>query len=390
MNDEHFEMQSGGGPAGALPFIYGHVDPTLFPIDQMRAAADEALHRFGTSALNYGVESGCSRLLEFLQAKFALEEDIRVGADSLMLTVGASGALDTICRLFTRPGDTVLVEAPSYHEALAMIRDYPVRIASVPTDDDGLIVEALADRLKQLAAQGVRTPLLYIVPSYQNPSGVTLSAERRPALLELARQYGLLTVEDDVYRDLSYEDKPPPSLFALDVLDEGQTALRLGSFSKILAPGLRLGWLMAPPAIVDQIIRSGLCSSGGGANPLSAYATAIFCEKGWLEPHIARLVEVYRRRRDVLLQALETTMPKDVRWTYPRGGFFVWLTLPGSLRARDVLKEAHRHSITFLTGEPFFAEGGGEHHIRLPFSYIPPEEMAEGIETLAQIINHLQ
>lgn len=380
------EMQVGHGLAGALPFIYGHVDPALFPISQMRVAAEEALCQYASQALNYGAERGCGPLLAYLQAKLARDEGLSLGPDSLMLTVGASGGLDAICRLYTRPGDTVLVEAPSYHEALGLIRDYPVRIVAVPMDDNGLIPEALDERLRELAARNAPPRLLYTIPSFQNPSGVTLSADRRPALLALARQHDLLIVEDDVYRDLAFEADPPPSLFALDATDGGDSVLRLGSFSKILAPGLRLGWLLAAPTHIARLCGSGLSASGGGANPFAAFATATFCQRGWLEPHIARLVQVYQHRRDVMLTALEAAMPSGVRWTRPGGGFFVWLTLPEPLLAQDVLAEAHRHAITFLTGEPFFAQGGGEHHIRLPFSFIAPPQMESGIKTLAQVI----
>jgi DNA-binding transcriptional MocR family regulator len=227
------------------------------------------------------------------------------------------------------------------------------------------------------------------VPTFQNPSGVTLSAERRPALLELARQYDLKIVEDDVYRDLAYEGPPPPSLFALDAQEHGNTVIRLCSFSKILAPGLRLGWITASPDDAERLIGNGLYTSGGGANPFVAFVTAVFCQKGWLEPHIARLVAAYHRRRDVLLAALEASMPESVRWTRPVGGFFVWMTLPEPLHAQDVLEQAQRRDITFPTGESFFAEGGGERHIRLPFSFIAPPEMEEGIHTLADIIHDM-
>lgn len=389
MRLEHSEIQTGGGPAGALPFIYGHVDPTLFPIEQMQAAADKALHRYGPSALNYGAGRGCGLLLTYLQAKLARDEGLQVSDDGLMLTTGASAGLDTVCRLYTQPGDTVLVEAPSYHEALEVIRDYPIRLAAVPLDDEGLVVEALDERLKELTNEGQRPRLLYTIPTFQNPSGVTLSAVRRPALLELARRHSLLIVEDDVYRDLAFKESTPPSLYALDAEDGGQTVIRLGSFSKILAPGLRLGWALAAPGHIARLTGSGLNTSGGGANPFVAFVTAVFCQQGWLEPHIARLVETYRRRRDVLLATLEATMPDGVRWTRPAGGFFVWLTLPEPLQAGAVLAQAHQRSITFLTGEPFFAEGGGERHVRLPFSFIPPPEMEQGIHTLAEIIRDL-
>ena len=386
MESHPSDLQTVHGPADAMPFIYGHVDPTLFPIDHMQAAAEQALQEQGPRALNYGAERGCGPLLSYLQLKLARDEGLEVNEDCLMLTAGASGGLDAVCRLFTRPGDTVLVEAPSYHEALDIIRDYPVQLAAVPMDDKGLMPEGLAERLQRLKAQGARPRLLYTIPTFQNPSGVTLSGDRRSALLQLARRHELLIVEDDVYRDLAFAASPPPSLYSLDAANQGQTVIRLGSFSKVLAPGLRLGWLMAAPAHVARLISGGLTKSGGGANPFSAFVTAVFCQNGWLEPHIARLVEVYRHRRDVMLRALEAAMPSGVRWTTPGGGFFIWLTLPEPLNAGDVLEQAHRHSITFLTGEPFFAAGGGERHIRLPFSFISPPEMEKGVRARAEII----
>jgi DNA-binding transcriptional MocR family regulator len=175
----------------------------------------------------------------------------------------------------------------------------------------------------------------------------------------------------------------------MDAVDGGHTVIRLNSFSKILAPGLRLGWLMAAPRDVSQIASSGLNSSAGGANPFVAYSTAAFCRNGWLEPHINQLAKVYHHRRDVLLTALASSMPDGVTWTRPEGGFFVWLTLPTPLTAKELLTRAHQQSITFLPGEPFYAEGGGERHLRLPFSFIPPEEMKQGIETLADLIKDM-
>lgn len=379
------DMQSGGGPAGALPFIYGHVDPAFFPVEQLQRAAVEALDRYSQSALNYGASIGCGPLREYLRAKFARDEGLKLDENQLMITGSASGGLDTAVRLFTWPGDTVLVEAPSYHEALAIIRDYPVKLAAVPLDENGLQVEALAERLRQLAQDGERPTLLYTIPTFQNPSGVTLSAVRRLSVLELACEYRLLVVEDDVYRDLYFEQPPPPSLFAMDV--EGCEVIRLGSFSKILAPGLRLGWAMGPAGRIQSMVNSGLTTSGGGANPFGAYATAVFCQHGWLEAHIEQLRQNYQERREVLLQALKTHMPANVTWTRPGGGFFVWLTLPEPLTAEQLLHRAHREQITFLTGEPFFAEGGGERHLRLPFSFIQRPELARGVQVLGQLIS---
>lgn len=383
------ELQMGAGTGEALPFIYGHVDPTLFPVDKLQQAGQEAMRRFGGQALNYGIERGCGLLLTYLQEKLARDEGLEIARENLMLTAGASGGIDAICRLLTKPGDTVLVEAPTYHEAVAILRDYPVQIEAVSTDEEGLIVDELTHRLEKLAVLGETPRILYTIPTFQNPSGVTLSQKRRVELLELARRWGLQVVEDDVYRDLAYGTAPPPSIYALDAQGNGQNVLRLGSFSKILGPGLRLGWLIAPATTIERVTSSGLFASGGGANPYAAFVTAVFCQNGWLEPHIDRLVSAYRHRRGVMLQALGHSMPQGVHWTQPDGGFFVWLTLPKRLLARDILVVAQQESISFLTGEPFFVGGGGRHHIRLPFSYIAPNEMANGVHKLGEIINEL-
>jgi 2-aminoadipate transaminase len=381
------DLQSGGGPVGALPFIYGHVDPALFPAEGLREAAALALARHHHSALNYGSSLGCSSLRALLRAKLERDEGLKLGEDELMLTAGASAGLDTAVRVFTRPGDTVLVEAPTYHEALGIIRDYPVKLAAVSLDDDGLVVDALSERLELLVGAGERPALLYTIPCFQNPSGATMSEGRRRALLQLAYRHRLRIVEDDVYRDLYFAGPPPPSLQALD--SEGMV-IRLGSFSKILAPGLRLGWAVGSAGSIGRLAECGLTTSGGGANPFVAYVVAAFCEQGWLEPHIDRLRQTYRERRDVLLAALAACMPSGTgrkpAWTKPGGGFFVWLTLPPALKARAVLKEAEGRDVTFLPGEPFYAEGGGEQQIRLPFSYIDRPDLERGVEIIADIV----
>jgi 2-aminoadipate transaminase len=381
------ELQSGGSPAGALPFIYGHVDPAFFPGEQLKEAAALALSSHDLSALNYGASLGCAPLRAFLRAKLGRDEGLMLAEDELMLTTGASAGLDTAVRVFTRPGDTVLVEAPTYHEALGIIRDYPVKLAAVPLDDDGLDVDALRERLDRLVGAGERPVLLYTIPCFQNPSGVTMSENRRRALLEVAYRHRLHIVEDDAYRDLYFGDPPPLSLQALD---SRGVVIRLGSFSKILAPGLRLGWAVGSAGNISRMAGCGLTTSAGGANPFVAYTVAAFCEQGWLEPHMDRLRQNYRERRDILLAALEAHMSSGIgwklAWTRPGGGFFVWLTLPPSLKARTVLREAEGRGVTFLIGEPFYAEGGGERYIRLPFSYVDRPDLERGVAIIAGIV----
>ncbi|MBC8447036.1 MAG: PLP-dependent aminotransferase family protein [Chloroflexi bacterium] len=382
-NEQAPALQTGGGAPDALSFYYGHPDPEAFPLAELQAAIEATLQRHVPAALLYGPEQGPSLLLDILCQKLLQDEGLRLRREHLFITAGASQGLDLICRLWTRPGDAVLVEAPSYHEAIAVLRDYPVRLAAVPLDDEGLIVEALAERLQELRAEGRHAAFLYTIPTFQNPSGVTMSAARRQALAALARAEQLWIAEDDVYRDLCYEGTVPPSLFELA---GGQSVLRLGSFSKTLAPGLRLGWVLAAPEAVARLAGSGLRHSAGGANPFTAYVVAEFCRAGHLEPHVARLVARYRARRDAMLEALAAAMPPGVTWTRPQGGFFLWLTLPEPLTARAVLVAAQARGITFPPGEPFFAEGGGERHIRLPFSYVNLPDIIRGMAILGQAI----
>ena len=371
------------GPAGAIPFVYGHPDPDLLPVEKIIAAAEQALRARGRLALQYGPEQGYGPLLDYLIGKVERDEGLHIARANIMLCAGAAQGLDTAARLFTRSGDVVLVEAPSYHEAIATLRDHPVELRQVPMDDQGLVVEALAERLEVLKRAGRRVAFLYTIPTFQNPAGITLTAERREALVELAAEQGLLLVEDDVYRDLCYEGRVPPSLFELA---GGRGVIRLGSFSKILAPGLRLGWIIAEATVIRQIATCGLKGNEGGANPFVAHVVAAFCQEGWLEPHITRLVARYRARRDALVVALEREMSDDVRWTRPAGGFFVWLTLPAPLEAEAVLAESTERGVVFAPGVRFFAEGGGRRNLRLPFSFLSEAQMAEGVRILAEVI----
>jgi len=372
------------GPPGTLSFIYGLPDPATFPADDLRRMAERVLQDRPELALQYGPEQGYGPLIDFLRRKLARDEGLNLERPQVMLTGGSAQALDHLCTLFTHPGDVALVEAPTYHETLQLFRDHGLRPLQITTDEGGLQVEALADRLAALARRGERARLLYLIPNFQNPSGITLAADRRPLVLELAERYDLRVVEDDVYRDLAYEGQVPPSLFQID---GGRRVLRIGSFSKILAPGLRLGWLLGPPAWIERLIHSGLRCMGGGANPLVAHILADYCREGLLEPHLERLRQVYRERRDVALEALAAHMPGGVGWTRPGGGFFIWLTLPEPLRAVEVAERAREQKLLIPVGDPFFAEQPTAQHLRLAFSFVPPDKIRAGVEVLGRVLS---
>jgi len=358
--------------------------PCPLPVEELRAAV-EAVWRGPQArlALQYGSEQGPPALLEFLVHRLNASEQLGLTGDQLMITAGSTGALDLIARLYARDGGVVLVEAPSYRDSIDAIRDHGADLRQVPIDQDGLVVESLAAQLVALKREGRSPRFLYTIPNFQNPSGVTLAPSRRQAILELAHEHGLLIVEDDVYRDLVFEGDVPPSFYTLA---GGRGVLRIGSFSKIMAAGLRLGWLIASPEHIRRFGACGALQMGGGANPFVAHVVAEYCRAGHLEPHIAHLRTVYRQRRDAALAALARYMPAGVSWTRPRGGFFVWLTLPERVSLSQVQEKAHRRGVLFSAGTGFFANGGSAHNLRLAFSFVPPQELEQGIATLAQTI----
>jgi 2-aminoadipate transaminase len=385
MTEQYDPMASvqAAGPPGVISFIYGLPDPESFPADDLRAAADQVLRERPEIALQYGPEQGYGPLIDYLIDKIARDEGMALERRNVVLTGGSTQALDHACTLFAKPGDRVLVEAPTYYETLQLFRDHDLNPIQAATDVHGLQVGDLSAILAAQAGKGEPVRFLYTIPSFQNPSGVTLTTERRVAILDLAERYDVVILEDDVYRDLVYDGDVPPSLFELD---GGRRVLRIGSFSKILAPALRLGWMIGAPRLVERVVNSGLRCMSGGASPLVANILASYCQKGLLETHIERLREVYRERRDVTLRSLESLMPPSVRWTHPRGGFFVWLSLPEPLCAADVVARAKDAGLWLLAGDSFFAERATGQHLRLAFSYVAPQQISEGIETLGRVI----
>jgi len=380
-----------GLPQGVLPgtisLVFGHPDPTTLPADGLRAAAEAVLSGpQAPLALQYGPEQGTPALIDYLVGKLNREEGLDLTGDNLMLVAGSVQAVDMIARLYAGHDGVVLVEAPTYHDALHVFGDHGVDLRPVPIDDDGIVVEALAEQLALLQREGKPPRLLYTIPNFQNPSGVTLATARREAVLALVREHGFLVVEDDVYRDLAFEGEVPPSFYALS---GEQGVLRIGSFSKIMAPGLRLGWLIAAPEHIQRCVNCGTSQMGGGASPFAAHIVAEYCCAGRLEAQIARLRQVYRHRRDVILAALRRHMPPGVTWTRPRGGFFIWLTLPEGINVGPLREAARERGVLFVPGTGFFVGSGGERNLRLAFSFVPLDEIERGVAILAQAIGEM-
>jgi 2-aminoadipate transaminase len=378
-----------GVAAGTISLALGHPDRAALPVEALAAAARSALagpHRH--AALEYGPEPGTPRLVEALIEWLGNNEQLALTPENLMLVTGATAGVDAAARLFARSGQVALVESPSYRDALRVLRDQGLDLVGVPLDENGIAVAPLAEAFVRLRAGGRPPALLYTIPAFQNPSGVTATRARRESVIALARENDCLIVEDDVYRDLSFGERVPPSYYELA---GGEGVIRVGSFSKTLAPGLRLGWLIASAENVDRCANCGVSVMGGGANPFAAHVVADYLQGGGWPSYIARLRGLYHQRRDVALGALARHMPPGVSWTEPGGGFFLWLALPESVQVTPVADAARRMGVTFSAGRGFFADPAlGEHHLRLAFSFAPPPDLERGIALLADAVRGVE
>lgn len=362
--------------AGGLPAA------ELFPIEQFQEACHRVLADHPAAALQYGATEGYAPLREWIAARMA-RYGIVAGVDNVLITSGSQQALDLIGKLLINGGDRVLVEAPTYLGALQAFNTYGAEYVSVPTDHDGLRTDLLEEALRS------GPKFMYILPNFQNPSGVTLSRERRVELVGLADKYGIPLIEDDPYGQLRFEGEHLPSLLVLDRdnlrRDDGYhlgNVLYLSTFSKTLAPGLRLGWIVAPPDVIAKLVQL----KQGSDLHTSSFTQAVTYEvvhDGFLDQHVRTIRQVYRERRDVMLAALEEFFPSTVTWTHPAGGLFLWVTLPEGMNAPRLLEAALKENVAFVPGGSFFATGEeGVRHLRLNFSYSQPEQIREGIRRL--------
>lgn len=367
---------------GIVEFAWGHPDLALFPAEELARAATLALARADQAALCYGAAQGPGSLIRELSAWLGRREGRAIPPEHLFIAGGLSQGLDLLCTLYTRPGDPLLVDAPTYHLALRIFRDHGLELIPVAADADGLRPDALAAALARLRREGRRPRFLYLVPTFGNPTGVTLSLDRRQEIAVLAQEAGLTILEDDVYRHLWF-DAPPPSPLA--DLAPG-SVIRLGSFSKLLAPGLRVGWIHAPVEVVRRCANSGLLDSGGGPSHFAAQVVAAFMELDGFDIHVERLRAAYQARRNLLCAALARHLPPDCHWQTPGGGFFVWVQLPEGIDSAVLLPKAEAAGVSFVPGARFNADGGCSTHIRLAFTLLAPEEMEEGAKRLGTLL----
>lgn len=364
---------------GMIDLGVGQPDFELLPIDLLRRAAAQRLADGDRGFLNYGYEQGDGyfrlALADFLQRHYRQP----VAAESLMTTAGTSQALDLICTCFTRPGDIVFVEEPTYFLALRIFADRGLQVVSVPTDENGLQM----DPLEALLAQR-RPAFLYTIPTFHNPTGVTLPAGRRERLLALSRDYEFVVVADEVYQLLHYAKEPPQPLATFP---GSKNVLSLGTFSKILAPGLRLGWIHTSPSLLAPLLESGLLASGGGLNPFTSALVQVVLAEGWLDRHLAKLQVTYGRRLAAMDAALKADLGDAVEFLTPGGGFFFWVKLPEELAATAFRGTARRYHVDFRPGTLFSGAGGCQPYLRLCFAFYDEADNGEGIQRLGNALD---
>ena len=361
--------------AGGMPNL------SALPLDAVGEMAGQLVADHGTVALQYMSAQGDPGLREAICDVMSLE-GIRAHPDEVVVTVGSQQALDLITRIFIDPGDVILAEGPSYVGALGTFASYQAEVVHVPMDDEGLIPEALGQALAALASRGQRAKFLYTVPSFHNPGGVTLPAARRAQVLGICQRAGLLVIEDNPYGLLGFDGEPLRALRA----DDPHGVVYLGTFSKTIAPGLRVGWALAPPGIRDKLVLAAeaavLCHSSLAQLMVREYLTS----QPWQE-QVKVFRELYRERRDTMLDALAAVMPDGCRWTRPAGGFYVWLQLPPGLNAKAMLPRAISARVAYVPGTGFFTGGAGGEFLRLSYCFPEPARIREGVRRLADVVS---
>ncbi len=366
-------------PEGMIDFGIGQPALSLLPVEILRQAAEHRLKQADPSILQYGTEPGNGYFRLALSEFLSIGYKMPVSADQLFITSGATQGLNLICTYFTRNGDTIFVEEPSYFLALHIFKDRHLNVASLPVDKDGLIIEALEEKLVKH-----KPAFLYTVPTFHNPSTVTLSADRRDRLVRLSEKHNFYIIADEVYQLLAYTVTPPPPMMTYD---NSGTVLSLGSFSKILSPGLRLGWIQAKPALFNKLTQSGLLLSGGGLNPFTSGIVQSVLELGLQHDHLERLRRVYGERSAKLSAALREHLPAGADFSKPQGGFFIWLCLPEELDAKSFCSKARKHNLDFQPGIHFSSRQGLRNYLRLSFSYYDVKDLCEGVKRLVKIFS---
>ncbi len=365
-----------------ISFAGGLPAPDTFPVEVLTDIVAKVLKDQGASALQYGLTEGDINLRQEIK-KWVATDGIDTTIEELVITNGSQQGLDLTCRVLLNPGDTVVVELPSYLGGLQTFRASQARIEGVLQDDGGMRMDLLEEKLRELSHEGIRPKFIYVVPDFQNPSGVTMDNQRRERLLELARQFDTLVLEDTPYRQLRFSGESPKPLYSMD--DDGRV-ITLNTFSKLFCPGFRLAWLIAPPALAEKIViakqSTDLCTP-----PFNQAVMAQYMAEGRLGPQVESIKKEYKEKGELMLKLLDEHMPEGIRWTRPEGGLFLWVMLKQGMDSLEMLeKYAIPRKVAYVIGSAFYCDSSGANTMRLNFSFPTLEQIREGVPRLAQAI----
>jgi 2-aminoadipate transaminase len=363
----------------SISFVFGFPDPASLPAQEVAAATTRALSKRGRAALQYGDNAGYSGLIDALLAKLARDQGIQANRENVLITAGGSQAIALLLDTLVDWGDTIISEMPTWLGAVQAFRNVGANVVAVPVDDEGTDVAAVARELERLRQEGITPKFIYALSNFQNPTGITMSARRRRELLDLARSAGTILIEDDAYFDLRYEGEDLPSIYSLDA--GGGTVVYMGTLSKTMGPGMRLGWLVGPPELIRRVAA---LKVDGGTNVFGAHVAADWLPER-LTPHVAKLRDVYHRRRDIMLAALERHMPPGTTWTVPEGGFFIWVEFPEAIDTRTMRDQVRELGVEYLPGSECYSDRSGANQMRLSFSFVEDDLIETGIKTIGDV-----
>ncbi|MGI6204505.1 MAG: PLP-dependent aminotransferase family protein [Anaerovoracaceae bacterium] len=364
-----------------ISFAGGMPAPELFPTGEMEKAANAVMEEQGQVAMQYSTTEGFPRLREQIAERMKAKNNIDTDADHILITSGSQQGLDYSGRLFLDKDDIVVVESPSYLGAINAFKMNQPKFIEVPTDDNGLIPA----ELDKILAENDRVKMIYVIPDFQNPTGRTWPLQRRKDFMDVVNKYEIPVIEDNPYGELRYEGEYLPSLRSLDTKG---LVIYLGTFSKILAPGYRLGWVNASDEILSGYNKIAQAAALQ-ASTISQMETAKWIDMFDLDAHVAQIREVYGKRRQIMLDTMEKTFPEGVKWTHPDGGLFLWVTLPENMKAQDVYMKALEKNVAFVPGDTFFPNGGVYNCFRMNYSCMPEDKIVQGITALAETIKEL-
>ncbi len=367
-----------------ISFAGGLPAEASFPIEDIKVCMNEVLDTNGTKALQYGTTDGCMELRKELVKHYKLQ-GIEIGVENIMITTASQQGLDLTGKIFLNPGDNVICGLPSYLGGLSAFRSYGGEMIGVKFDNDGMNPVELDSTLRDLDQKNELPKFIYLIPDFQNPAGITYPESRRIEILEVAKKYNVLVIEDSPYRELRFDGDVQKTMFELD---EDNRVIVLGTFSKILAPGFRIGWVIAHESIIEKYITAkqavDLCTPA-----ILQLAVAKYMEKGYLQANLTKTIDMYRVKRDLMLSCFRKYMPKEISWTEPEGGLFLFLNLPEHLDSEDLFKIAIEKKVAFVIGKVFHCDGSGTHTMRLNFSFPTEDQIDIGVRRLAEAIGEL-